>query len=169
MTGSSRRLLIASAVVIMLALFVAYFFAGRTSANPQQPVDFSHQRHVEQRGIACAYCHTGATVGLVAGIPPVETCMGCHAVVGGDNPDVLKLREHWEQQEPIRWARLTYLPDHVVFAHSPHVNADFDCLGCHARGVSSQDWFPSFAPGMAWCLSCHEQQNAPIDCWTCHK
>jgi hypothetical protein len=22
---------------------------------------------------------------------------------------------------------------------------------------------------MGWCVGCHRQNNAPTDCWTCHK
>lgn len=164
-----RRVLPAIVLVVVLAVAALYFFAGRTAAGPEQPIAFSHKNHAETRQIDCLYCHSGADDGAVAGIPPLETCMGCHRTVGANNPEVQKLRQYWDRQEQVQWAKVTLLPDHVTFAHKPHVAAGVECLTCHAQGASSDQWFQTFSPGMAWCLSCHSSRQASTDCWTCHK
>lgn len=166
-----RRVILGIVALLAIVIVVLFFFTNRTVASPEQPIAFSHQNHVEARDIACGYCHEDAAVGFVASIPELEICMGCHATVGGDNPEVQKLRGYFERQEPVQWVKLTRLPDHVVFAHTPHIQAGVECLTCHggAQGLTSAQWFQPFNPTMGWCLSCHRANNAPIDCWTCHK
>lgn len=165
-----RRLIPLAALAIVLVVAFSYFFFGRAAAVPQQPIAFSHKNHAVDRQIQCQYCHRHPDEGFVAGIPPVETCMGCHQSVGLDKPEVQKLRGYWERQEPIIWAKVTYLPDHVVYAHKPHIQAGLSCTeGCHARGAPPERWFESFAPGMAWCTTCHSARGASTQCYTCHK
>ena len=44
----------------------------------EQPIQFSHERHVGGNGIDCRYCHTSVEDSAFAGIPPTKTCMNCH-------------------------------------------------------------------------------------------
>jgi hypothetical protein len=41
----------------------------------EQPIQFSHERHVAGNGIDCRYCHTSVEDSSFAGIPPTKTCM----------------------------------------------------------------------------------------------
>ena len=41
----------------------------------EQPIQFSHERHVGGNGIDCRYCHTSVENSAFAGIPPTKTCM----------------------------------------------------------------------------------------------
>jgi hypothetical protein len=164
-----RRVLLLVAVLAVVVVVALIFLTNRTVASPEQPIPFSHRNHVEARDIACAHCHRGADTGMVAGIPELEVCMGCHAFVGLQQPGVQTLRDHFERQEPVQWVRLTRVPDHVVFYHSPHIRAGVDCLTCHARGAPATQWFQPYNPSMGWCLSCHRNMDAPTDCWTCHR
>ena len=43
----------------------------------EQPIQFSHERHVSGNGIDCRYCHTSVEDSSFAGIPPTKTCMNC--------------------------------------------------------------------------------------------
>src|ERR671918_2589828 len=52
----------------------------------EQPIQFSHQRHVGGNGIDCRYCHTSVEESGFAGIPSTETCMSCHSQVLSDAP-----------------------------------------------------------------------------------
>ena len=168
-----RRMLIAILIVAALFFVGVSFVAGQTSAAPEQPIAFSHKNHAVDRQIACEYCHTGARTGMVAGIPPVETCMGCHRTVGlvqgKPIPATQPIHDAWNNQQPIQWVRLTYLPQHAVFAHQPHLTQGVQCLECHAQGNPPDRWFQAFRPSMAWCLTCHSGRGAGTDCWTCHK
>lgn len=157
------------AIVVIAGLFV---MTGRTAASPAQPIAFSHYNHNQVRQIDCNYCHRNAAIGWQATLPPVETCLGCHRSVSGSTPtqqaEIQKLRDFAESQTPIQWARLWFVPQHVKFAHSPHITAGVQCLDCHAQGNPAERWFQPYRPGMAWCVSCHTGKGGGTDCWTCH-
>src|SRR6187549_3233334 len=51
-----------------------------------QPVPFSHVRHVAGNGMDCRYCHTSVEESHFAGIPATETCMSCHSQILTDAP-----------------------------------------------------------------------------------
>lgn len=168
-----RRIAALIAVAIVLVFALLYVFFGRAAAVPQQPIAFSHKNHNVDRQIPCLYCHRGADVGFVAGIPPLETCIGCHRSVGGSTQaqmdEIKKVRDAYEGGQPVNWVKVVYLPDHVTFAHRPHVQEGISCTDCHARGAPPERWFESFSPGMAWCTTCHSQRQVSTQCYTCHK
>jgi hypothetical protein len=59
-----------------------------------------------------------------AGIPPVETCVTCHRVIGATDSEPLTLLRTiglGEDPGPIQWKRVHRLPDHVRFVHEPHI------------------------------------------------
>ena len=137
-------------------------------ASPAQPIDFSHARHVQLAGIDCQFCHAYARRGPVAGIPSVQRCAGCHQAILSEAPEILKVLDYWENEEPIPWVRVHNLPDYVRFNHKAHLRAGFDCAECHgdvgrmtiAEQVSSLS--------MGWCVQCHENNDASRDCLICH-
>ena len=146
--------------------------AGETAADTTvQPIAFPHDIHAGQYGIDCQYCHYSAERSVDAGMPPVSSCMGCHQVVQGQNnpQEVAKLREFWQDREPIPWVRVYKLADHAHFPHMRHVNAGVACETCHGQvqemGVVEAVNQPL---DMGWCVRCHRDQGASIDCTTCH-
>ena len=52
----------------------------------EQPIQFSHERHVAGNGIDCRYCHTSVEESAFAGIPPTKTCMNCHSQIFSNSP-----------------------------------------------------------------------------------
>jgi len=163
----------------------------------EQPIAFSHYRHTTVLGMDCQYCHTEARRSIHAGVPPVETCMGCHKHVKTESPQIQILASHWEQGEPVPWQKVHDLPDYVQFNHGRHVGAGVDCTECHgmiplqgkpadgAADINDIEVMKREAPlQMGWCLDCHKThpsidanygENADLrrmelkDCWTCHK
>ena len=134
-----------------------------------QPIAFSHRQHVGEFGLDCQLCHVYARRGPVAGIPSVARCVGCHQFVQPNQPEIQKLLAYWENQEPIPWVQIHNLPDHVRFTHKRHVLAGVICESCHGD-VSQMDAADQVQPlTMGWCLSCHKEQQASIDCLTCHS
>ncbi len=144
------------------------------SGDPVQPIAFPHNTHAGQFRIDCQYCHFSAERSLSAGIPPVESCMGCHTVIQGRNrpEEVNKLREYWNRGEPIPWVRIYKVADHVRFPHMRHVSpqgGNLDCSECHGaveeieviRGVAQP-------LTMGWCVDCHRKKEASVDCTVCH-
>ena len=136
--------------------------------SPVQPIHFSHQIHAGEYGIHCLYCHSYAEVSRSAGVPDVETCRNCHIIIGRDKPEVKKLMNYWKEKETIPWVKVHDLPDHVYFPHKMHVSAGVECTNCHGD-VASMDRIKRVSSlKMGWCLSCHKENAASIDCWTCH-
>jgi Cytochrome c7 and related cytochrome c/Class III cytochrome C family len=146
----------------------AAFFPEDT---PRQPIEFSHKIHVGDNTIPCMYCHVQARRSLTAGVPSVEKCVSCHRIVAKDRPQIRKLMDYWEGQQPIPWIKVHDLPDFVYFPHKRHVQAGVACQTCHGP-VETMQRVQRVAPmKMGWCLDCHkvhEVENG-LDCWTCHK
>jgi len=123
--------------------------------RPTQPVDYSHKLHAGDLGIDCRYCHTGVEVSAKANIPPTETCMNCHSLIGTDNPKLDPVRESWVTGKSIEWIRVHDLPDYAFFNHSAHITAGIGCESCHGN-VKTMVKIEQKAPlSMSWCLSCH--------------
>lgn len=161
--AAESRCLVTSAVV------VAYFAAPAiASPAPEQPIAFSHAAHVGRRHISCVYCHATVTTTAHATIPSTETCMGCHRVVMVTNPEVQKLAQAYLQQRPIRWIRVTNLPDFVHFTHRRHIKAGVACSSCHGDVASMVRVQKDHALTMGECLACHQQRRVSTDCYTCH-
>src|SRR5438445_5597530 len=59
--------------------------------GPRQPIFFRHDVHAGQDRIPCLYCHNTVTISSEPGIPALQTCFGCHQLIGGSTP--------WQQAE----------------------------------------------------------------------
>ena len=137
--------------------------------NPEaQPIAFSHAHHVTEIGIDCQFCHAYARRGPVAGIPSVQRCAGCHEVILNEEPEILKILEFWENEEPIPWVRVNDLPDYVRFSHKPHIRAGVACSSCHGDVGSMEAAVQVESLSMGWCLDCHKERGANRDCLACH-
>ena len=133
-----------------------------------QPVDFSHTRHVVHAGIDCQFCHAYARRGPVAGIPSVERCVGCHRTILSERPEIERVLDFWEREEPIPWVRVHDLPDYVRFSHKAHVRAGVDCATCHGDVASMAVARQVESLSMGWCVDCHAERDASRDCLVCH-
>jgi len=155
--------------------------------GPLQPIPFSHKHHAGQYGVDCLYCHSGTDRSRVAGVPSVETCMGCHAQFPpayDEFEGIRTLKQHWEEQTPIEWEQIYRLPEHVKFRHNRHIQAGFDCQTCHGpieemdkvymtedAALDTHRWpwlIETKKPEMGWCINCHRENEASQDCYTCH-
>ncbi len=150
--------------------------SGGEQESQSQPIQFPHDTHAGQFRIDCQYCHFSAERSVDAGIPPVETCIGCHReglVAGRTHPEeVAKVREFFESNTPIPWRRIYKVSDHVRFPHLRHVAAGVSCQTCHGQ-VQEMGVLESVAPEagdlkMGWCVSCHLERGASRDCTVCH-
>lgn len=137
--------------------------------SPVQPIAFSHKVHAGDNGIPCLFCHRSGPKSPVAGIPAVADCRACHLFIARDRPEIVKLTGYWEKKEPIPWVRVYSLPDHVYFPHMMHLRAKLACSTCHGEVATMDRITRTVGLRMGWCLNCHRQHKASIDCWTCHK
>ena len=122
--------------------------------QPSQPIAYSHKLHAGNMGIECRYCHHSAEKSKHAGIPSVNVCMNCHAVVhegpqyGTEEIDKIHLAAGYNKakqaynldangfrvEQPLVWNKAHNLPDHVYFSHAQHVHqntGNIDCRQCH--------------------------------------
>ena len=152
-----------------LLMFGLHFHYGVFSKRQNQPIHFPHATHINKVGLACTTCHTTVTNSPAAGVPPLAVCMGCHTKVKTDSPEIKILADHWNKQEPVEWSKIHQLPWHVRFNHKRHIAAGVDCTICHGEVKTMLQVRQVRSLEMGWCVSCHRENNAPTDCWTCHK
>lgn len=121
----------------------------------QQPVPFSHKHHVNDDGLDCRYCHTSVETSAFAGIPPTETCMGCHSQLFPNAALLEPVRQSFQTGESLAWTRVHDLPDFVYFNHSIHVNKGIGCATCHGRVDLMPLTYKTNTLYMQWCVNCH--------------
>ena len=92
------------------APLIAASDSGRLK-GPRQPIFFRHDIHAGQYKMQCQYCHYSVAVSPEPGIPSVQTCMGCHLVIGGRDSshqaEIKKVRQAWTEKKPIRGSGCT--------------------------------------------------------------
>jgi hypothetical protein len=143
--------------------------------GPRQPIFFRHDIHSGQYKIQCQYCHYSVAVSPEPGIPSVQTCMGCHLVIGGRDSshqvEIRKLRQAWTEKKPIEWVRIHYLPRHAHFPHQRHIKAlgPNACATCHGDVQRMPQVFKvNNVDRMGFCITCHQERNVSRDCSVCH-
>jgi len=153
-----------------LVLFLSWQGCVRQETGPRQPIAFSHARHAGEYRLHCQYCHSGVRRGPDAYIPSMQTCMGCHQLVAATKPEIIKVRSAWERKEPIEWMRVNKLAEFVFFNHRPHIARGVQCETCHGDVKTMEEVKPPFSVNnMTWCVDCHRENKASIDCQTCHR
>ena len=157
------------AVVLAFGVVIAVFGLYPRDAAPVQPINFSHKLHAGDYKIDCFYCHINARRSVVAGVPSMQLCMGCHKNVGNEKPEVQKLIRLWEQRRPVEWIKVNDLPDFVYFSHKRHIAAEVACETCHGQVWEMERVSHGRVLDMETCVNCHLERKAGIDCWTCHK
>ncbi len=130
-------------------------YVTRAFVERQQPIQFSHERHVAGNGIDCRYCHTSVETSAFAGIPPTKTCMNCHSQIFANSPYLEPVRASFRTGDSIRWTRVHDLPDFVYFNHSIHVAKGIGCSTCHGRVDRMPLMVQVQTLQMRWCVDCH--------------
>jgi hypothetical protein len=147
---------------------IRHFFG--IEPDPVQPIAFSHRVHVDDVDLECTFCHDGVTIGPVAGIPSVSTCMLCHTEVARGQEPVESLVSFWERGQEPAWQRVYgwVEEDHVRFNHRPHTLNGVGCETCHGDVASMTVAEPAVEHTMGFCMSCHETTGASTECVACH-
>lgn len=143
--------------------------------GPRQPIFFRHDIHAGQLEMRCQYCHYSVAVSSEPGIPSIQTCMGCHALVAGrdstNKAEIQKLRDAWKEQKPVEWVRIHTLAKFVRFPHSVHIKAlgPNACASCHGNVARMpQVYEVNNVNNMGFCINCHLERNVTRDCTACH-
>ena len=141
--------------------------------RPEQPIKFSHVTHVQKNKMECQYCHWSVGKASYAAIPEVKTCMGCHeALVPGQTEEqkveIKKIKDAYAAGKPIEWNKVHVMPDYLKFNHKRHVKAGVSCQECHGQIPEMEKVERVSSMKMGWCVSCHRERGASIDCLVCH-
>ena len=181
-------------IFLGLALFIFLISNNKISVGynnnyqPDQPIPFSHKLHAGQYQMDCRYCHTAVEEGRHAGVPSLDICLNCHLTVKVDSPLIQKLQQAYQENKPIVWQKVHLLPDFVKFNHSLHIKALTGkaaqtkflspsskdvrkaCTTCHGKVENMEIMVQHESLSMGWCVECHrkEENQAPINCSTCH-
>jgi len=150
------------AFVVKTAINGLYTVGVQQGYAPSQPIAYSHELHAGQYEIPCQYCHTGVEIGKSANIPSANICMNCHMHiqnVGGKegiSPEIAKIYEAVDNNQPIEWVRVHNLPDLAYFNHSQHVVVGgVECQTCHGPVEEMEVVSQYSALTMGWCIDCH--------------
>jgi hypothetical protein len=138
--------------------------------TPVQPIEFPHNVHVAKK-IACTeYCHESVTMGPVAGLPSVRTCMICHDAIAVDRPRIKQITAMRARGLDLSWQRVYGYPasSHVKFNHAPHIRARVDCATCHGNIGEQTVAQRNVDLTMGYCVNCHTARKVSTDCLTCH-
>ncbi|MFN8611555.1 MAG: cytochrome c3 family protein [Vulcanimicrobiota bacterium] len=173
--ASIRGIVLIAPVILMLTFVGVFEYSWRVKP---QPFPFNHKYHAGDRGIDCKYCHRGTDKGHMAGVPSVSDCWACHQNLTDkgqfgapviDRPDVQRLlKDYVETKKEIKWYKVYDMPEHVKFPHKAHINAGLQCTECHGHVENMAVVQMNQKPHMGWCVGCHRQKNAPVDCTVCH-
>ena len=145
---------------------------GCSQAPVEQPMGFSHKRHMEA-DLDCTTCHETVADAPAATIPPLRVCSKCHKELQGKDPDEPKILEYVQKKQEVPWVQVNKVAGHVYFSHRPHVGfAEMECDVCHGDMKSLEE--PLRASNtdhltMRACMSCHARKGASNDCVACHK
>ena len=151
-----------------MAVAVSDFVGWRP--EPEQPLEFPHNIHAGKQIGCTEYCHEAVTTGPVAGLPSVRTCMVCHNTIATDRPRIQRITQMREQGRDFVWQRVYGYPEeaHVRFNHAPHIRANVECATCHGDIAAGTVARRNVDLNMGFCVNCHNERKASVDCLTCH-
>ena len=178
MTKRRKWTAIPGLIALAAAAVLLSAYSGASSSQgsqPQQPINFPHTVHVQQLGMNCLYCHFAANKSSDPGMPAVQTCMGCHTLIGPQRPaipgvraafksvEIEKLQNYYKNGagKPVPWVRIHKVPEYVHFPHMRHVNAGVTCQTCHGQIQKMPRVYQFASLNMGWCVSCHVNGYSP--------
>ncbi|WP_236026675.1 cytochrome c3 family protein [Geomonas diazotrophica] len=162
----------AAAGVLLCAALAGMVYLGRlypVGLGPRQPIPFSHRVHAGIKQIGCFMCHDSATRSSRAGIPPLQTCLLCHARIIRTYPYIARLRELAARNQPVVWQRVNWVPEFVYFDHSMHLRRGVDCGHCHGDIRQMDRVAGAVKFEMGFCIQCHRDNRVTHDCFVCHR
>ena len=163
---SDGMIIIVTAIVLAFVVKTAinglYTVGVQQGYAPSQPIAYSHELHAGQYEIPCQYCHTGVEIGKSANIPSANICMNCHMHIQnvegkeGVSPEIAKIYDAVDNNQPIEWVRVHNLPDLAYFNHSQHVAVGgIECQTYHGPIEEMEVVSQHSALTMGWCIDCH--------------
>lgn len=159
-------------ISIVFVVFVLLWSTGISSDQPQ-PIEFNHNKHIDEIGMDCQECHTYVISSRKATLPGKQICLECHEEQLGESTEEEKLVALLQSDEQLNWQRVYVLPKHVYFSHFRHVTlGQINCQQCH--GDMKLLTSPPSEPetdiiDMDYCIDCHSERQVNNDCLACHN
>ena len=156
---------------ILLILGFLYFFyvPAATRIGPEQPIPFSHRVHAGVKTIQCQFCHPYVERSIHPGLPPVEKCLHCHNYIIANHWWIQEEHRYYDTQTPTPWVKANFLAEHVLFNHQRHIKKEIQCQQCHGA-IENLDRIRGRYFYMEFCIQCHREKKANLDCWlACHS
>jgi len=149
------------------------FIAGGCSnqKDVEQPIAYNHAIHVNEAGLECTDCHSGAANKIRATLPSIKKCKSCHSEMQGESIAETLVVKAVSNKEEIPWRRIYQLKDHVFFSHRRHVTAGkLSCELCHGKveELVTPPTQPLIPISMDNCIKCHDSKSISTDCINCH-
>lgn len=169
-TSNLKPIVLSIACIVFVGAFLYSFYATPgTRIGPEQPIPFSHRLHAGIKEIQCQFCHPYVGRSTNPGIPPVAKCLYCHNHIIAGHPEILKEHNYFNTGTSTPWVKVNYLPEHVLFNHQRHIRKEIACQECHGA-VEKQDRLVGEQFKMGFCVECHQEKKANLDCWlACHS
>jgi len=128
---------------------------------------FSHRFHIEEQEASCDDCHKTDDDGNRQAAT-MEQCQACHDI-DTDNPSeeclVCHTQKSAENDYEIESSEKPENFADLIFSHDVH--SDFKCQQCHVPTDQGKGFSPG--PQMDTCLKCHQANDGPLDCESCHE
>ncbi len=155
--------------LIFVFLSITTVWLVFSKGNPDDRKDiikFSHKYHLIEIEASCSDCHAKANESTLASdnlLTTKEACAECHDVEDEENCTLC----HFENEE----TRIAFENPkrELVFSHKFHIeDAKLACETCHGN-LNEVDFANAKSmPAMEDCSSCHNNQQATLECGTCH-
>ena len=159
--------------LLTIPAFLLFFVGGCSdSGRFSQPIAYNHKKHIEEAGLGCFDCHTGAQTHQKASIPNIHFCKNCHEEAMTDSKEEEKLVGFIKKNELIPWVQVHRVPDHAYFSHRRHVSlGKIACQDCHGdvNNMTLPFTKPHVSINMEFCIRCHESKQVTTDCAACHR
>jgi len=165
-----KPILLVLICLVLASLFLMTFYVmPRAGIGPAQPISFSHRLHAGVKRIDCRFCHPYVDRSAFPGIAPVEKCLFCHKHIIAKHPEILKEHRYFNSNTSTPWRKTTFVPEHVLFNHQRHIRKQIQCEQCHGE-IRKMDRIPKNRFKMSFCIECHREKKANLDCWlACHS
>lgn len=156
---------------ISLLFVLGVMATGLSGCKKEGDLRFSHNLHVEENEVACDQCHKANDEGGMDN-PSMDTCSECHDI-DMDNPSEECLACHTPESSAKDYAveeagaEMPKSFKDVVFSHDVHDGVE--CDTCHKGVVESEKLSKIEWPEMNTCSQCHNGDDAPESCDTCHE
>ncbi len=161
-----------SSIILWFAFLAVFAFVQSGCKKEEGSLKFNHQLHVVDNEMQCTDCHEAGKDGKMTD-PDMDKCSECHDI-DMEHPSDDCLQCHTLKGSYNDYAVEEAVPEKpkgywdVTFTHEAH-DGVAECSDCH-EGIDKQESLQDIEwPEMTRCQECHNGDDAPSECATCHK